>query len=81
MRMKHAPVASRRRVNLLLDDEIVGEARALGLNLSQVASRALAIEVKKERDRRWAEENRAAMEASNRWLEEHGLPYAELRLW
>lgn len=79
--MKHAPVAPRRRVNLLLDDEIVGEARALGLNLSQVASRALAVEVRRERDRRWVEENRAAMEASNRWLEEHGLPYAELRLW
>lgn len=80
--MKHEPIiATRQRVNLLLDSATVGEARELGLNLSQIAARALSDEVKKERDRRWQEENRAWVEAHNRWVEENGLPLERYRLF
>jgi antitoxin CcdA len=36
---------------------------------------------KKERERRWREENCDAMEAWNRYVEEHGLPLEEYRLF
>lgn len=81
--MKPAPVSSgkRRSVNLSLDAQMVTAARELGIGLSQTCERALATEVKKERERRWLEENQAAFDYWNDWLEKNGLPYADLRLW
>ena len=79
--MRHEAITTRQRVNLLLDRETVGEARELGINLSQVAARALAAEVKKERDRRWQEDNKEWVEAHNRWVEQHGLPLERYRLF
>ncbi len=83
MRMKHDRVSSgrRRAVNVSLDGDLVGEAKALGLNLSQACETGLAATVKAERERRWKEENRAAIDSWNRWLEKNGLPYGDLRLW
>lgn len=34
-----------------------------------------------QRAERWLEENMEALESSNRWVEEHGLPFAEFRLF
>ncbi|HEX7656349.1 MAG TPA: type II toxin-antitoxin system CcdA family antitoxin, partial [Sphingomonas sp.] len=60
--MKHERLSSgrRRAVNVSLDDDLVGEAKALGLNLSQACEAGLAATVKAERERRWKEENREA---------------------
>ena len=33
-----------------------------------------------DRRRRWIEENREAMEASNEWVRKHGLPLAKFRV-
>lgn len=81
--MKHDSIASGKRkpVNLSLDTGIVAAAREAGLNLSQISEAALRQATKREAERSWKEEHRAAMEASNVWLEKHGLPYAELRLF
>lgn len=81
--MKHDTLASGKRkpVNLSLDTGIVAAAREAGLNLSQISETALRQAAKLEAERRWKEDHRAAMEASNNWLEKHGLPYAELRLF
>ena len=78
--MRHEPIATRQRVNLLLDRDTVSEARELGINLSQTVGRALAAEIRQERRRRWREDNREAIESSNAWFEERGLPYAALRV-
>lgn len=79
--MKHEPVSKRRPINLTLDSDTVAAARELGINISATCNQALAAEVKKETDRRWQEENRPKMEAWSAWLEEHGLPYADQRLF
>jgi len=71
----------RKPVNLSLDTGVVETARKAGLNLSQVCEAALRAATKAEQERRWKEENREAIDSSNAWLEENGLPYAELRLW
>lgn len=55
----------RARVNLSLSTHIVSEARALGLNLSRIADAKLAEAVKEEKERRWLENNRGALEAFN----------------
>jgi antitoxin CcdA len=80
--MKHDTVSPRKRraVNLSLDADIVAASRDAGINISRVTEEALRVAVKAERERRWLEENRAAIESSNNWLRDHGLPFADLRV-
>lgn len=80
MRMKHATI-KRRPVNLSLDEANVAAARELGLNLSQTCDRALAIEVRNERDRRWKQENAAWIAAHHAWVETNELPLERYRLF
>ena len=67
------------KVNLTIDKAHVAEARDLGINMSAVAGEAIAEALKAERQRRWKEENRAAIEAYNAWVEENGVPFSDLR--
>ena len=77
MRMnKHS---QRKPTNLSLDARLVADAKAYGINLSETAERAIADAVTDERVRRWKEENREAIEAYNRYVEEHGIPLSEFR--
>ncbi len=83
---KYVPTDSRRaskaaRVNVTLDQALVDEAKALGVSISQVANQGLAAAVKKARGEKWLEENREALESSNRWVEANGLPLAKYRLF
>jgi antitoxin CcdA len=57
------------------------EARALGLDPDAIAAQALAGAIRAEKTRRWQEENRAAIEAWNRWTEENELPLARYRMF
>ena len=57
------------------------EAEALGLDAAAIAARAVQEAIRAEKARRWLEENEAAIEAHNRWVEEHGLPLAEYRMF
>lgn len=57
------------------------EVRALGLDPDRVVATALADAVGVERNRRWAEENREAIDAHRRHVEEHGVPLGEYRMF
>lgn len=59
--------------NLSVRTDLLEEARALGINLSQTLEKALEAEVKKAREKAWLEENCAAIEAYKRHVEKHGL--------
>jgi antitoxin CcdA len=59
--------------NLSVRTDLLEEARALGINLSQTLETALTAEVKKAKEKQWLEENRAGIEAYNRYIEQHGL--------
>ena len=65
--------AAKKAANLSIRADLLEEARASKINLSQTLETALQAELKKEKERRWLEENRAAIEAYNRHVEEHGL--------
>ena len=72
--------ANRKRpTNVSLDEALVEEAKALGINLSQACEEGLAAAAKAEREHRWLEENRAAIESFNDYVERHGVPLAHLR--
>lgn len=61
------------KVNLTLDAEVAETARALGLNMSRLAEKAIAEATKAERNRLWREENRAANAAYADELAREGL--------
>jgi antitoxin CcdA len=69
----------RTRVNLSIDETVVEEAKSAGINMSRVAEEAIAAAAKLERNRRWVEENREALEDYNRHVAEHGLPLEKYR--
>jgi antitoxin CcdA len=71
----------RRRTNLTVRPEYIEEARALGINLSEAFERGLRQAIAEARCRRWLEENREALDSYNRFVELHGLPLEDLRLF
>jgi len=66
-------VPKKRAVNLFVDSELLDDARRLRVNLSETLERRLRMIVRAEREKRWLEENRAAIEAYNRRVAEHGI--------
>jgi len=70
-----------RPTNVSLDSALVAEAKALGVNISLASAVGLEEAVKKARGERWLDENRAALESSNAWVEANGLPLAKYRLF
>jgi antitoxin CcdA len=80
--MRYDDIASGKRkpVKVSIDTGIVQAARDVGLNLSQTSEAGLIAAIKRERERRWKEENREAIDSSNTWFEENGMPYVEWRL-
>lgn len=80
MRM-NAVSTVRRPVNLSLDPVLVAEARTLGVNISRACEAGLRAAVKAEKERRWREENRAAIESWNRWTRDNPLPLEDAILF
>ena len=71
--------ASRRPTNVSLSSDLIEEARRLDINISQACEQGLEEQVRKALREAWLEENREAIEASNAWVEKHGLPLAKYR--
>ena len=71
----------KRAVNLSVDVELLNVAKASGTNLSALLEKALQDEFRATEWLAWREENRAAIEASNRELAENGLWADAYRVW
>ncbi len=69
----------RKATNISLDTGIVEEAKRLGINISRACENGLARQIAEVRGRIWREENAAAMDAANAWVEEHGVPLSQYR--
>ena len=70
---------ARKPTNVSLDIALVAEAKRLGINISRACEVGLAEQIAMERDRLWKEENAAALESSNSYVEQHGLPLSQHR--
>src|SRR5262245_8627781 len=73
--------ARKRAVNVTVDEDILAEAKQLGLNLSQVLNDELRRRVTEEKIRRFEAEHREAIEAHNRFIDKHGIFGEEFRNW
>lgn len=84
--MQHVPASNgaeatalRQRTNVTLPEALLQEARRLKINLSQACERGLAAEVAQAKARVWQQENQAAINAWNAYVEEHDVPLAAYR--
>jgi antitoxin CcdA len=66
-------LVKKRAVNLFVDADLLDEARRLRINLSETLERRLRMIVRAEREKRWLDENRAAIEAYNQRVSRDGL--------
>jgi antitoxin CcdA len=71
--------AAKKATNVSMAEALLAEAKALRINISQAAEAGLARAVAEKRAELWLQENRAALESSNAYVEKHGLPLEKHR--
>lgn len=71
----------RENIELSIDEDVLDEAQALGIDMPSVARDAIAAAVKIERNRRWVEGNREALDQYAEEVEREGLPLGKYRMF
>ncbi len=71
--------APKRATNVSISAQLLAEARALDVNISRAAEAGLAQAIASRRAELWIAENRAALDSSNAYVEQNGLPLAAYR--
>ena len=64
----------KKATNITLSADVLNEAKALGINISQACDQYLRGLVKREQERRWLADNADFIAAYNAGLERDGLP-------
>lgn len=73
--------APKKATNVSLAENLLSEAKELRINVSQAAEAGLAKAVAEKRAELWNKENREAIESSNAFVEKHGLPLENCRMF
>lgn len=63
----------RKRTNLTVREDVMAEAKALGLNTSRAAEAGIEAAIREEKGRRWLEENREGIKAHNERIAREGM--------
>ena len=71
--MRMATRSKKVATNLSLRADLVAEAKALGLNLSEVVDAAIEVAVREARQAAWLADNHEAIDQFNEHVAEHGL--------
>jgi antitoxin CcdA len=79
--MKYESIGRKRATNVSLPEDLVAEARVLGVNVSSACTKGLAADVKKARSDKWIAENWEAIQYWNNWVENNELPLAKYRMF
>lgn len=69
----------KKATNITLSTDVLTEAKALGINISQVCDQFLRELVRKQREQQWQYENAEFIAAYNQLVEDEGLPLQEWR--
>jgi antitoxin CcdA len=69
----------RKATNVSISEALLVEAKALKINVSKAAESGLLLALAEKRAELWLVENRAALDSSNTYVEQHGLPLAQYR--
>lgn len=73
--------AAKKATNISIAEPLLAEAKELRINISKAAEAGLAKAVAEKRAERWLQENMEAIESSNAYVEKHGLPLDEFRMF
>ena len=73
MKPAYNHAAPKKPTNLSINSDLLDKARRLKLNLSATLEHALADEVRKAERDQWLKENKKAIDASNKLVEQNGL--------
>ena len=70
---------TRKPTNLSLDQKLLADAKSLKINLSRAAEAGIRDAVAESKAKIWKRENRKALDSSNAFVKENGLPLSDLR--
>ena len=70
---------TKKATNIKLSADVLAEAKALGINISQACDQFLRELVRSERERRWQQEHADFIAAYNQTVEQEGLPLEQWR--
>ncbi|PKO92853.1 MAG: post-segregation antitoxin CcdA [Betaproteobacteria bacterium HGW-Betaproteobacteria-10] len=70
---------ARKATNVSINEALLSEAKALKINISKAAEAGLLIALAEKRSELWLAENRVALDSSNSYVEQHGLPLTQYR--
>jgi antitoxin CcdA len=73
--------ASKKAIHITLSADVLNEAKALGINISQACDQYLRTLVPTERERRWQQDHVDFVAAYNRTVADEGLPLDAWRLF
>ena len=73
------PDSARKATNVLLNEVLPAATRNLRVNIFEAAEVGLSRAVADKLVLLWREDNQAALESSNAYVEQHGLPLAKYR--
>lgn len=72
MKNLYDPEAPKKPTNVSVNSELLAKSRDLGINLSAALERALREQLKQAQAEEWSEENKAAIQAYNDFVEQNG---------
>lgn len=70
---------SRKPTNITLDADLLEQAKALRINISQASEEGVSRAVAARLAAVWLQENQAALDSSNAYVDKNGLPLARHR--
>jgi antitoxin CcdA len=70
---------TKKATNITLSSDVLAEAKALGINISQSCDQFLRELVRNERERRWQQDNADFIAAYNQTVADEGLPLDKWR--
>ena len=73
--------APKKTTSVSLAEPLLTQAKALGINVSQAAEEGVAVAVARRRREQWLQENAAAIESYNEFIETHGMVLDNHRLF
>ncbi len=65
--------APKKAANLSINSDLLEQAKALNINLSRTLEQGLEQHIRAEKRKRWQEENREAIDAYNKRVDEYGV--------
>ena len=69
----------RKATNVSINEALLVAAKSLKINVSQAAEVGIALALAEKRAALWLQENQAALDSSNAYVEKQGLPLAQYR--